>query len=171
MSKTKLFYKILWKNNLKSTNKNNEKYIVVVLSVSCDDRIWFFRLQSYSWYDFYFTTAGLLQCSLHCCGCFHENFQISHLWQAWKRENKIIFEVISSQSGREKIFQFSACPFKVDATGYPVQKNLPRKIELAWQFTRYLWRGTWNFKIFFLLFYISPILGILKGFFFKNCRK
>ena len=136
MSKTKLFYKILWKINLTSTNKqkNNEKYIVVVLSVSCDDRIWFFRLQSYSWYDFYFTTAGLLQCSLNCCGCFHENFQISHLWQAWKRENKIIFEVISSQSGREKINQFSSCPFTVDAT--QCKKKLPRKIELAWRFTR-----------------------------------
>ena len=50
----------------------------------------------------------------------------------------------------------------------PSAKNLPRKIELAWQVTRYLWRGRWNFKIFFLLFYISSILGILKFFFFKN---
>ena len=123
VSKTKLFYKILWKINLTSTNKqkNNEKYIVVVLSVSCDDRIWFFRLQSYSWYDFYFTTAGLLQCSLNCCGCFHENFQISHLWQAWKRENKIIFEVISSQSGREK--NISIFRVRLQSWCYPVQKK------------------------------------------------
>ena len=149
--------------------KNNEKYIVVVLSVSCDDRIWFFRLQSYSWYDFYFTTAGLLQCSLNCCGCFHENFQISHLWQAWKRENKIIFEIIFSQSGREKNISIFRVPLQ--SWCYPVQKNLPRKIELAWQFTRYLWRGTRNFKTIFLLFYISSVLGILKSFFFKNCRK
>ena len=26
---------------------------------------------------------------------------------------------------------------------------LPRKAELAWLVSRYLWRGTWNFKIFF----------------------
>ena len=31
----------------------------------------------------------------------------------------------------------------------PVQKNLPRWAELAWLVSRYLWRGTWNFKIFF----------------------
>ena len=31
----------------------------------------------------------------------------------------------------------------------PVQKNLPRKAELAWQVSRYLWRPPWNFKIFF----------------------
>ena len=31
----------------------------------------------------------------------------------------------------------------------PVQKNLPRKAALAWQVNRYLWRGSWNFKIFF----------------------
>ena len=31
----------------------------------------------------------------------------------------------------------------------PVQKNLHRRAELAWLVSRYLWRGTWNFKIFF----------------------
>ena len=31
----------------------------------------------------------------------------------------------------------------------PMQKNLPRKAELAWLLSRYLWRGTWNFKITF----------------------
>jgi hypothetical protein len=31
----------------------------------------------------------------------------------------------------------------------PVQNNLPRKAELAWQVSRYLWRPPWNFKIFF----------------------
>ena len=31
----------------------------------------------------------------------------------------------------------------------PVQKNLPRKAELAWQVSRYLWRPPLNFKIFF----------------------
>ena len=31
----------------------------------------------------------------------------------------------------------------------PLQKNLPRKAELAWLVSRYLWRGTWNFKIIF----------------------
>ena len=31
----------------------------------------------------------------------------------------------------------------------PVQKNLPRKAELAWMVSRYLWRGTWYFKITF----------------------
>ena len=31
----------------------------------------------------------------------------------------------------------------------PVQKNLPRRAELAWLVSRYLWRGTWNFKIIF----------------------
>ena len=31
----------------------------------------------------------------------------------------------------------------------PVQKNLPRKAELVWQVSRYLWRPLWNFKIFF----------------------
>ena len=31
----------------------------------------------------------------------------------------------------------------------PVQTNRPRKAELAWQVSRYLWRGSWNFKIFF----------------------
>ena len=31
----------------------------------------------------------------------------------------------------------------------PVQKNLPRKAELAWQVSRYLLRPPWNFKIFF----------------------
>ena len=31
----------------------------------------------------------------------------------------------------------------------PVQKNLPRKAELAWQVSRYLWRPPWNFKIIF----------------------
>ena len=29
----------------------------------------------------------------------------------------------------------------------PVQKNLPRKAEWAWQVSRYLWRGSVNFKI------------------------
>ena len=32
----------------------------------------------------------------------------------------------------------------------PVQNNLPRKAELAWQISRYLWRPPWNFKIIFL---------------------
>ena len=27
----------------------------------------------------------------------------------------------------------------------PVQKNLPRKTEMAWQVSRYFWRGVWNF--------------------------
>ena len=31
----------------------------------------------------------------------------------------------------------------------PVQKNLPRKTELAWQVSRYLWVPPWNFKINF----------------------
>ena len=31
----------------------------------------------------------------------------------------------------------------------PVQKSLPRRAELAWLVSRYLWRGTWNFKITF----------------------
>ena len=30
---------------------------------------------------------------------------------------------------------------------YPVQKYLPRMVELAWQLTWYLWRGLVNFKI------------------------
>ena len=29
----------------------------------------------------------------------------------------------------------------------PVQKNLPSRAELAWQVSRYLWRGSVNFKI------------------------
>ena len=29
----------------------------------------------------------------------------------------------------------------------PVQKNLPRKAELAWQVSRDLWRGSVNFEI------------------------
>ena len=29
----------------------------------------------------------------------------------------------------------------------PVQKNLPSRAELAWQLSRYLWRGSVNFKI------------------------
>ena len=29
----------------------------------------------------------------------------------------------------------------------PVQKNQPRKAELAWQVSSYLWRGSFNFKI------------------------
>jgi hypothetical protein len=29
----------------------------------------------------------------------------------------------------------------------PVQKNQPRKAELAWQVSRYLWRGSFNVKI------------------------
>ena len=31
----------------------------------------------------------------------------------------------------------------------PSELLLPRKAELAWQVCRYLWRGSWNFKIFF----------------------
>ena len=30
---------------------------------------------------------------------------------------------------------------------FPVQKNLPRKAELAWQVSRYLWRGSVDFKL------------------------
>ena len=41
----------------------------------------------------------------------------------------------------------------------PVQKNLPRKAELAWQVNRYLWRPPWNFKIFFLDHFSPSFLG------------
>ena len=41
----------------------------------------------------------------------------------------------------------SPSPFKVAAAQY--KKNLPRKGELAWQVSRYLWRPPWNFKIIF----------------------
>ena len=30
-----------------------------------------------------------------------------------------------------------------------MQKNLPRRAELAWQVSRYLWRPLWNFKMIF----------------------
>ena len=32
---------------------------------------------------------------------------------------------------------------------FPVQNNLSRGAELAWQISMYLWRGTWNFKMIF----------------------
>ena len=40
----------------------------------------------------------------------------------------------------------SMCPFRVAAAQC---KNLPKKAELAWQDSRYLWSGMWNFKIGF----------------------
>ena len=109
---------------------------------------------------------------LVCCnvvwtavGVFMKTFKFPICDKPEKEKIKLIFDVISSQSGREKNISIFRVPLQ--SWCYPVQKNLPWKIELAWQFTRYLWRGTWNFKIFFLLFYISPILGILKVFFSK----
>ena len=52
----------------------------------------------------------------------------------------------------------------------PVQKNLPRKAELAWQISRYLWRPPWNFKIFFsrplftIIFKPKMVSNICKNF-------
>jgi hypothetical protein len=45
-------------------------------------------------------------------------------------------------------FWVPTSPFRVTAA--QCKKNLPRKAELAWQVRRYLWKGLWNFKIFFL---------------------
>ena len=52
------------------------------------------------------------------------------------------------KSGLEKIILKFHVPLQ--SCCCPVQKNLPRKAELAWLVSRYLWRGTWNFKIMFL---------------------
>ena len=52
----------------------------------------------------------------------------------------------------------------------PVQKNLPRKAELAWQVSRYLWRPPWNFKIIFsrplftIIFKPKMVLNLHKNF-------
>ena len=51
------------------------------------------------------------------------------------------------KSGLEKIILKFHVPLQ--SCCCPVQKNLPRKAELAWLVSRYLWRGTWNFKIIF----------------------
>ena len=45
----------------------------------------------------------------------------------------------------------------------PVQKNLPRKAELAWQISRYLWRGSVNSKIKDSI----PLLSIILS---KKCQ-
>ena len=50
---------------------------------------------------------------------------------------------------RKRYFEIPRAPSELLLPS-AVQKSLPRKAELAWQVSRYLWRGTWNFKIFFL---------------------
>ena len=46
----------------------------------------------------------------------------------------------------------------------PVQKNLPRRAELAWLVSRYLWRGAWNFKIIFSRPLFTIILSQKRSF-------
>ena len=46
---------------------------------------------------------------------------------------------------RKKIFQNSMRPLQ--SCCCPVQKNIPRKTEMARLVGRYLWRSSWNFKI------------------------
>ena len=52
------------------------------------------------------------------------------------------------KSGLEKFILKFHVPFQ--SCCCPVQKKLPRKAELAWQISRNLWRGSWNFKTIFL---------------------
>ena len=51
------------------------------------------------------------------------------------------------KSGLETIILKFHKPFKVAAA--QCEKNLPSKAEFAWQVGMYLWKGSWNFKIFF----------------------
>ena len=49
----------------------------------------------------------------------------------------------------------------------PVQKYLPRLAELAWQLSRYLWRGSVNFKInskprFTIIFKLKTVISWLE---------
>ena len=53
----------------------------------------------------------------------------------------------------------------------PVQKDLPRRAELAWQVSRYLWRGSFNFKIkyskslFVIIFKPKLVIELSKSLF------
>ena len=60
---------------------------------------------------------------------WHYHFLLKMMGEKWSRKNILKFH---------KLLQSCCCQ---------VQKNLLRKAELAWQVSRYLWRGSWNFKL------------------------
>ena len=74
--------------------------------------------------------------------CFHKI--LTEIWHRFRI--KMIFRLkMMVISGLEKnILKFHN---GLQNCCCPVQKNLPRKAELAWQVSRYLWRGTEDFEI------------------------
>jgi hypothetical protein len=73
------------------------------------------------------------------CQTIHEKFL--------RRFDTISGLKIMVKSGLEKIIlKFN---HGLQSCCCPVQKNLPREAELAWQVSRFLWRPPWNFKIIF----------------------
>ena len=56
-------------------------------------------------------------------------------------------EIIKCQLISKRLFDFLKLTEPLQSCYCPVQKYLPRMAKLAWQLSRYLWRGSVNFKI------------------------
>ena len=92
---------------------------------------------------------------------FHSTKNSFNRWTKISSLENDIFDLkMMVKNGLELFFKFTE---PLQSCCCPVQKNLPRKAELAWQVSRYLWRGLLNFKIkdsrpFFTIIFKSKIL-------------
>ena len=79
---------------------------------------------------------------MHCRFLVPDNTQkiLTEIWHHFWLKND------GEKWSRKKYFKIPWWPSEVLLSS---AKNLPRKAELAWQVSRYLWRPQWNFKIIF----------------------
>ena len=114
------------------------------------------------WYEIkYFAYLGSdiysqIECSwIFQVRCQKIQFQSTLLAREWGQEENNPFESATATALllcwiRIKTYIYSLIwppPDPLQSCCCPVQKNLPRKAELAWQVSRYLWRDSENFKI------------------------
>ena len=101
-------------------------------TVSCETKL--YKIFTKSWLK-----SGFGRTFLHIS--LVRDFKSLHKWTTTYGQKKMVKSGLEKNTSKLYVPLQSCCCL--------VQKNLPRKAELAWQVSMYLWRGTWNFKIIF----------------------
>ena len=113
--------------------------------------LFFNRTFIYNWYDILnlFSRLGVtIGCRQFITQSLHRLLQSTCTWSAIMMNTPTgLMCQLQNQSNCFDL-QFTILKFTEPLQSYycPVQKNLPRKAELAGQVSRYLWRGSVDFK-------------------------